>query len=589
MDPMPEVNSSLENRVEELSHRVEFLSQEFATLSAKVAGLAEGTAHLHDQLAQPPAEVNAVPHSSKDQNITTVLSTIATVSFLLVVALVLRTIVDNGVVNRQFGSYLGLLYAVLLVAHSFHRYSRGRPHVPVYSTCGALLIFSIVYESQSRFHTFSAPAAYTILMATLIAMGVLGLRFVIPTAVTIGALGAGAVGLALEFPNPHFVWLAALILLANFLAHYARRISECAWLRWATLLMTLFFWSLWTTKLRAEFLHGRTPAPEMGLDWLAASLALFMIAYVALVARSAARADLPFAAFERILPVVNVTLVFAVAFRIASAGWGNVSLVGTVGVGVAILHFALAYFFSGRGENGAKATTAFTLAALTLLALALPVTPIERIWVVGIWCIAALTVGFFSGRWANGDVRALSYGHQFFACGMAISLGWLAVASPLPMGRLVAALALALGCFVHYWWCRCRAPVVMSGGIASWDPADRAAVVPFFVALVYGFVAARIALYALLPESGQGINAVFLSGQSVLINLSSLLLLLWGIRRDNSEIQAVAFAVALIGAFKVFGYDFLKIQGVELVASVFSFGVTAGVGSLIWRSRQSGS
>jgi hypothetical protein len=72
----------------------------------------------------------------------------------------------------------------------------------------------------------------------------------------------------------------------------------------------------------------------------------------------------------------------------------------------------------------------------------------------------------------------------------------------------------------------------------------------------------------------------FRSGQSVLINVAAIALILFAYLRRDKEIRNVAILVTIIGAIKVFLYDLLGVHGLPLVFSVFSFGVLAAVESL---------
>lgn len=582
---MPKTEVSLETRVEELSRQVEYLTQEFTRLAEKVKGIPT-TATLMIPQAVPESEETArVVSSQNDQNITTVLSTIATVSFLLAIALVLRTVVDNGTIDRQVGSYLGMIYAAMLLAHSFWRYSHGHPHFPVYSTCGALLIFSIVYESQSKFDTLSAPVAYALLGATLVAMCVLGLRYSIPTAVMVGTIGACGVGLALEFPNPYFACLAALLLLGSLVSQFARKLHECGWLRWGVLLITLLFWVLWTTKVRAEISRGRTPPPQMDLTWMFFCLAAFMAFYVGAVIRAVLRPHSVFGFFERILPLVGVLLGFLVAIRVSSAGWGNEETIGWVCVVVSAFHMALAFWAAKYERVGALAATSFVVAGLTLLALALPVTSLNRIAVLWVWSGVAFGIGLVASRSGNRPIGLIAIVFQGIVCGASVLLGWLAVETPVHWFKLISVAGIGLVCFFHYLLSGAGKDSKEGGVWGSSQVWNRFRTGVFFVSLVYAFAAARIVLYSTLPGSGSSFDAAFLSGQSVLINVAALLLLFWGVRRKDSEILTTAFILAAIGALKVFGYDFMQTQGLPLVTSVLSFGITAGLGSLVWRRR----
>src|SRR5262245_40231052 len=102
---------------------------------------------------------------------------LATVSFVLVVALVLRTLADVGVLDASLGAWLGIGYAGLLMLVGWQRFAADRPDQRVFTLCGALLLCALVLETHLRFSWLSATAAHGLLVAGLAAAALLGLRY----------------------------------------------------------------------------------------------------------------------------------------------------------------------------------------------------------------------------------------------------------------------------------------------------------------------------------------------------------------------------------------------------------------------------
>src|SRR5665811_2235615 len=71
---------------------------------------------------------------------------LATLCFLMVIALILRTITDNGLVNPLLGMGLGMGYAAALMVAGWYQYRRHSSLAPVFVACGAILMSSIVVE-----------------------------------------------------------------------------------------------------------------------------------------------------------------------------------------------------------------------------------------------------------------------------------------------------------------------------------------------------------------------------------------------------------------------------------------------------------
>lgn len=510
----------------------------------------------------------------------TLLSSAATVCFLLVVALVLRTIVDNGIIDQRLGAFVGMGYAGLLIAFGYHRYARSPDRVPVYAICGALLLFSVVLETHNRFELLSTPLAHGVLASVLVVMAAMGLRFGGASSICVGVLGASLVGLALGFPDPAFPQLAALLLLASAAASLATRIPRSRWLAWGVLFVTFSFWSLWATKVRAPLLQGEVPGPELALPWLLPGLALFALVYTGTAVWAVLRERGGFGPAESVFTVVNVAWLYAVARAVVLPWYGGADLVGASGVVGAVAYLSLGMWLSGRGRAVGWVATPFAAAALILLAAALPEATGELAVTLLVWSGVALGLAVIAERRHDGGLRAAAYLLQAFACAMAVASGRLSVLLPLPREEVAAAALLSGFCAIHYVWMRGRAPKPKGGhpGVAG--------ILLLLATLVYAFGASRMGLFAGLVALGLEGGSSFQCGQSILLNLAALVLMLLGLMRRNRELLAAGALAAGAGAGKVFGYDLLTASGLPLVLGVLSFGIAASVASLVWRRWQ---
>src|ERR1035437_7252030 len=104
---------SLEDRVELLAGQLETLSRRVDQLTLKM-----GAANERPAL---PTEVNGADRGDASEELlswagkSSLLQRLSTLCFLLVVALILRTIADSGLIDLQIGSLLGMGYASLLM------------------------------------------------------------------------------------------------------------------------------------------------------------------------------------------------------------------------------------------------------------------------------------------------------------------------------------------------------------------------------------------------------------------------------------------------------------------------------------------
>ncbi|HEX9024798.1 MAG TPA: hypothetical protein VF799_13265, partial [Geobacteraceae bacterium] len=170
---------ALETKVEELSRQVQALNRQVEHLAARLgeeppvwpspatslnAGAAAGTGDVSEEILSWAGKAALLPRLS-------------TLCFLLVVALVLRTITDNNLINTLVGSALGMGYAAALVAAGWYAYRRGSPLAPVFAACGAVLMSTVVVETHARFQSLPLVPAYLTLMATGAAMTFISYQF----------------------------------------------------------------------------------------------------------------------------------------------------------------------------------------------------------------------------------------------------------------------------------------------------------------------------------------------------------------------------------------------------------------------------
>ncbi|MGD0586268.1 MAG: hypothetical protein ABSA86_10930 [Oryzomonas sp.] len=600
---MSRTDQTLEERMEELAARVQALELRLGYPAVSQAADAapgsaarkvpSGAAVAHDEnypLGEPSdvseEVLNWVGRAS-------LLSRVSTLCFLLVVALVLRTITDSGLVNKLVGSALGMGYAASLMVVGAYKYSRQSPLAPVFAACGALLMSSVVVETHTHFQSLPLVPAYLTLIATGVVMAYISNRFNAFTPISFGVLGMCLAGAAIDYPRPFFPYLSLLLLSANLIGYIAAQLKRCSWLRWTVLLVTVVMLQLWGVRIGLALRRGEAIAPDLALNWYFPVLAVFFSAFVILSFLGMVRGGpVKVSRFDGILPTLNVAVVFSLALYMVTARQGDGHLLGAVGVAAAIGHFGVALWSARRGTAGAPGTNSFAFAGAALLALALPQATGSFLLTLPVISLVAIVMAFMSRVWENGGLRAITYLFTIYCCGaLAACLhgegtGSTDAVAMLPAG-LVAYIAIS-----HYQWCR-RRPLPTAPSIFSrFDRNDRSAVLLLLGGLTSGFYMLRVGIYQvvqMLPVEMQ--RDAFRCSQSVLINIAAAGIIGFAYLRRNGEIRNVAVFVTLIGGVKVFLYDLLGTHGLPLVFSVFSFGLAAAVESVAlgkWQKQRDG-
>jgi hypothetical protein len=558
----------------DLRNRLEHLEQRLARLEGD-----EATAEVPAALGATPVVAGGGEGFGDWLSRGAILPRLAAVCFILVFALLLRTITDNGYVNPGVGTLLGLGYVTLLVGSGFWLYRRQRPLAPVFAGCGFLLLFAIVVEGLNRFATLTPAPALSILLAALVVGSYMGLHFTAPRLLAVSVIGVALSGLAGGFPRVVFPVAGGLLLCANLAAFLADRRDVSRGLKWWVTLLALAFWALWGFKINMTWRHGQ-PLEPFYPGWYLPLLLLFGGFYQVVAAERYCRAA-AVSLYTALLPSLNMVLLYlAGRVMVVNVGGGG-TVFGALAVGVAGAHFLAGWRLSARGDERCGAIGGSMVAGALLLALGLPELLGGLAWAVPGWALAAYGLARLSGRCNSVVIRLISYLYQFFGLWIGLLGGVLKAPKEGQLGAsLTAALGLAVFSLAQYHWCR-RHPPAAGSVWASLDERDHAAVILLLCGLAGLYFLGALLLDNFAAAALADPGNTMLCGRSMLLNLGVLALLLVGSRHRLPELLWVAAALAVVACLKVFFLDLFKGSGLPLVLSVLSFGVVAAAGSVI--------
>ena len=561
-DPAPPPSDLLSREIARLTDEVRRLDRRVEQLERR---LGPGTAHAPRAGALDVAKPGAPgPQGIRfGPGLAASLQRAATVCFVLVVALVLRTATDAGWLPAEAGTWLGLAYALGVVAAAGVVAGPGRrTDAATLLVTGSLLACAVVLEGTRRLHAFPVPLGYGLLiLQVLVAGGIAARRGLgLPLGLVLPAslLSAWFVTAA----EPVFPWLAATVWSAALVAQVADRRGEAGWVRAVAMVAAVGLWALWALEAGAGALvspvvYGGLLGSFVALPWAA-------VAWRGARGISAGPAD----ALE---PGATVAWAY-VAARAALPS----PAVGAVGVLVGIGLLGTAALLARRpGRDG--------LAVAGVLALGLGVPGMMgRPWLSpALLAAAAYGVARLSARWGSGGVRVGSYLLSVLSLVQPLWNGAFGVAGGEAWPRAAAVGAAGVLSLALHGWCR-STPPPPSGLFRRVDRTDDSAVAVLLVGLAQVFFALRFAAFASLRGLGAG---VFGAAQSAILCSGALGLLWLGARRGNGELRAVAALVYAVAAGKVFGYDLFWLRGVPLVASVLALGGAAAAGGVILARR----
>lgn len=548
------------------------LHRQVHALSARVAALESGAAAPVPATDEGPAE--PAPEAKSWLAHSAALRRVATISFVLVVALVLRTLTDSGVVGPQLGVWLGVTYAFLLVGIGWRQLRRGRSGKRVFPVCGAVLLSALALEAHARFGHLDGTAAHVLLVALLLVSAALGSAYRTPVVAEAGTLAPTLAAIAMNFPTPQFHAVAAMLVLAGVVAGVVAGLRRAAWLHWPLAVLQLFFWSLWSVKLSVPLTRGGALTPDLQLDWFLPALAVQCAVSLAVAWLRCRARPTP---FWLILPTANVAVGLGAAAAVVLPWFGPERALGGVALAVAAVHVWLA----GRARRTSVATvTAMVIGAATAFVPGARLVT-GTLWLaLPLWALAALAMAVWATRLGSAGLRVAAWILQLGTAGAAIGAGVFAAPPSAPWSAAALAAVLAAVAGRHYSRATRTAPPADSW-YARLSPTDRPAVVLLWATIAALFCGLRVLAYPAVTAVASDVDNAFGGAQSVLLNGIATTLLVAAHLRTSRALLGTAVLAGMLGGIKTLASDLLNLQGVPLVASVFSFGITAAVGSLV--------
>lgn len=577
---MTEKTGNLEQRVSRLEAQVAELT---ATLEALRNKAPQKTAapSVQDPTREPATVDGASEELLSWVDRAYILPRLATTSFILVVAVALRTLTDSGVVDLQFGTLLGMLYAILLIAYSWFAYGKKSAHAPVFALWGTIVMCAVVVETHRIFQALPTVVAYLLLAAAGWTTVLMSRRFRVALPVFAGTLGMSFGAFAINFPSPTFPLLTVIMILANIFAAYATGLLRASWLRWLLLALTLFMVQIWDFKLGVYLGRGSTADLDLSLLGFLPAIGSLALAFAAIaLAGVLGKIQEKVSSFDVVMPVLNVLWLFGAAHYAIGLKLAEPWVFGVPAVCAGAGHLWIAWWLVRRGGEAAHGTTSFALAGGLLIALALPAAVGHALIASTVIALLAVGLALTSLHIGHGGVRLVSYLLQFYA---SVSLVVLLFAAETAVPSLVGAAAsglLALTGTYHYYWSR-RHPPTPGGPLTDrFNRDDRWAALLLIAALLSGFFTLRMGLYQTLQTLHLATPFAFSSGQSLLINLVAIALLIIGLRQRNKELRNIGVLVTMVAIGKVF-LDLFSLKGLPLLVSIFSFGVVAALASFV--------
>jgi len=581
---MVEETANLEQRIADLESQVAALTNTVQALQAS----GRDSAGISEQPAKKKSSRKLSVEGGASEEILSwvdksyILSRVATTSFIVAVAVALRTASDSGAIDLQIGSFIGMLYALGLLLYGWFAYKERSIQAPVYTLWGTLIMCSVVVEAHRVFATVPTEVAYLAMALTGLFGTIISRMRHVALPVFVGTLGMSFGSFALDYPSPVFPYLVIIMGLANIFATYATRLLRASWLRWLLLVLTLFMIQIWDLKLNIYLSKLAPENLEFSVQGLMPSIGFLGLVFFGISLLGVlGKVQEKISKFDIVMPVLNVCWIFLAAKYAINQGLTTATTFGWVAMVAAIAHLAIAWWLAHRVEEGNVGTTSFAIAGGLLLAFSAPMAIGHAVIASALVALLAIAMAWLSMRRSNTGLRLASYLLQFYACSALVYLLWSTDGTrPSVVGAISSGL-LATIAFVHYFYSRRNPPVAGESLLHTFNKNDRVAGLLLIAALFSGFFTMRVGLYQTLDFLHAATRSNFDGAQSVLINVTAIVVLWLSLLRHNKELRNVAVLLIIIGAGKVFLMDMVSIKGMPLMAGVFTFGLVAAFASFV--------
>ncbi|MCK4506937.1 MAG: hypothetical protein KAU27_00240, partial [Desulfuromonadales bacterium] len=356
---MVEKTANLEERVADLETQVAALT---ATVDELQSGIGLSAIELSTKKKKAARKV-AAPGSASEEILSWVdksyiMSRIATTSFIVAVALALRTAADSGTIDLQIGSFIGMLYAFGLIIYGWFAYKEKSIQAPVFILWGTIVMCGVVVEAHRVFDTVPTELAYVVMAVTGLVATVISRVHHVALPVFVGTLGMSFGSFALDYPSPVFPYLVVIMGLANLFATYATRLLRASWLRWLLLVLTLFMIQIWDLKLSIYLSRLSPENLEFSVQGLLPSIGFLGLVFAGIALLGVlGKVQEKISKFDIVLPVLNVFWIYLAAKYAIGQGLTTPTAFGWIAVLAAFAHLAIAWWLAHRCEGGAVGTT----------------------------------------------------------------------------------------------------------------------------------------------------------------------------------------------------------------------------------------
>jgi hypothetical protein len=579
---------SLEERVGWMADELLMLKEQVSDLNTRLLRMSTDTKtselpeqKLEDVFESEDSSSKPVGKSWSRVGQEVLLPRLAAVSFMLVAALLLRTVTDNGMLPSHLGTFIGLIYAAGLIFAGIWLYSRQSCLASVFPVCGILLFCAVLLEGHTKFAALGSVSTNIILLLSMLVTGGIALRYRANILLFIVVWVSSISAFAIDFPNPQFLLFGLLVLANAVFGHLAKKLEMSTALRWNTLILSALFWMTLSFKLNFALVKRPADLPPVSLNFFPVLLFLFWAFYNYTTLWTIRVKRMAHDIFHRVVPVIIAGGTFFAAYAVIVPWLGGERILGLVGVVASALYMGLVAWLAKKHGDSTSGKE-FVLAAILLLVQGLLFSA-PGFLAMPIMLLAATVLLVRSKQWQSPGTRVIAYLFNLGIVLWGIAVKTFMVASTPWMYGILLSGFWALCALWAYRWCRANPPEINNGFFNFIDGDDNSAVILLLIGLYQIYAVLRFVVFGIISNTMTDYTAAFYCARSIILNLGVIVLMLVGLKLRNKEMLVTAALLVVIAAAKVFLFDLFRTSGLPLVLSVLTFGIVAVVSSVVMK------
>ena len=567
---------ALEDQVFLLSKRMDELTEAMHAVGAMRGSSSPGATTFHAfHSTNPEGDASSLESSLDRLFRSDLFMHLATLCYVLVVALVLRIITENQLIPIPLGIFLGISYCAGLVLWSLLPHRGADSTARTIGVTGLIVLGLLVFEAHHNFHQISLFTAFFLLLAAMFAAVTVGWKYDTPVVGWMGLLLPPILFFVMGYPEAEKGWGFTFLALATACAFGGESILRLWPARGALGIMVLLALFSWNRDLYRFFYdHSQSPFVTPAFLWTTLAFAgLYLVPslFAAWIKRSLSY-------FEKVAPSASVSVAYYFSECEQLRRGLDQGLYASLGLLASALLLTIGFGFGVRNRPQGYGLRTFLCAGVVLLILSSTDVLHSVESQTLLWSLCAVAFLWLAMYFECPDLRFLSFLLHAVVFLIVSLKSALTYSESHPWATMLSCY-LGVAMLFHYGMGRFGA---RGSGSERLQGSDRFAMVLLVCSLMSFYYFGRNVLIGIA-----GVSPLTTCLQSTWLTLLASITFFEGTRGHNRDFEITGFLAFGVAGSKVFIWDVWMGVGHYFAVSVFFFGALAGICSFFTKSRRS--